>query len=92
MGTVETRNIIKYYSAKWLSFKILDRVPNDTKQSFRKLEKSQEKLTKKRMDIEFNKNCLQHNLLPNYTNVKLHDEAARKENFVFEFRRNLIQR
>ena len=39
-------------------------------------------ITKRKLDIEFNKNCLQHGLLPNYTNVKLHDEEARQEKFV----------
>ena len=30
-------------------------------------------------------------MLPTYTNVNLHDDAARNEEFVWEFRLNLIK-
>ena len=35
---------------------------------------------------------LKNKMLPTYTNVNLHDGAARNEEFVLEFRLNLIKR
>lgn len=93
MANVRSRNINNiYFISKWMSFKILNFISKDTKQTFRKLEDSFEKMTKRKLDIVFNQNCLQHGLLPNYTNIKLHDEAARKEEFVLKFRQSLVQR
>ena len=40
----------------------------------------------------FNETCVINKLLPVYTNIRLHDDAARKEPFVEDFRLNLIKR
>ena len=62
------RNItIKRIIAKWLSYSILNIITQETKKCYRDLEKIQAKLTKKLMDIDFNKKCKENNLLPNYT-------------------------
>ena len=68
-GRDTSRNIaIKKYLAKWFSFRILNLSDIETKKCFRTIEKVNEKLTKKRLDIEFNIKCLDNGLLPNYTN------------------------
>lgn len=93
MTDVNSRNInIQFAIAKWLSFKILKFISPEIKLIFRKLENEQEKITKKELDVMFNENCIQHSLLPTYTNIKIHDEAARSEEFVLKFRQNLIYR
>jgi hypothetical protein len=50
------------------------------------------KILHKSMDLQFNRNCIQHNLLPIYTNIKVHDETAREEKLVLNFRKKLIER
>ena len=50
------------------------------------------KLTAISSHLCFNENCLNYRLLPIFTNVRLHDEAARGENFVNNFRDGLIKR
>ena len=54
-----------------------------------------ENATKKKVNTEqhllFNKQCIQHSLLPTYTNVRLHDADASSQPFVSRFRVNLIE-
>ena len=38
----------------------------------------------------FNETCLNNNLLPTYTNIRLHDDATKAESFVSDFRKELI--
>ena len=58
-GSFTSRNIAnKKYIAKWLSFSILNLSCSETKKCFRNLEKVNEKLTKKRLDIDFIVNIL----------------------------------
>jgi hypothetical protein len=67
-GSVFLRNItIKRFTSRWLSYSILKIIGQETKNKFRVLEKLQEKITKKVLDIEFNKKCIENGLLPNYT-------------------------
>ena len=82
----------RYLISFWLSKIILRSLDNDKKAKFRELEKTSIKLTETRSHQLFNKCCMINNLLPTYTNVNLHDEAARTENFTLEFRRKLIRR
>ena len=44
------------------------------------------------MDLQFNESCIQHKLLPVYTNVKVHDTTARDQKIVLDFRRRLLLR
>ena len=58
---------------------------------FRKLEKVQTKIIKCKYSIIFNKTCLKENIFPRYSNLRLHDQAARNQQFTLEFRSNLIK-
>ena len=62
------------------------------KRSYRELEKISIKLIKIKCHLKFNETCIINNLLPCYSNIRIHDDAARSESFVLEFRRNLILR
>ena len=83
---------IKSLVIKWLSFTILRSTPLQLKFYFRNIEKKSIKLEKVKSHRSFNETCLINGLLPNYTNIRLHDDAARGEAFVNEFRANLVKR
>ena len=78
--------------SRWLSRCILRVTKEKIKLKFRQLEKYKLKNLKAESHLVFNETCLNNNLLPVYTNVRLHDDAARNETFVLEFRRNRIKR
>jgi Zn-dependent oligopeptidase len=40
----------------------------------------------------YNSFCIDNDLLPKFTNIKLHDEGAKEDEFVLCFRRDLIKR
>ena len=90
-ATVESLAINKYASL-WLSFSIIKFVPPEVRLIFRRVEKLQQKYEKLTCHLRFNQACIVNQLLPTYTNVKLHDDAARTQQFVVDFRRNLIKR
>ena len=75
----------------WLSRVILKISNSGTKEILRKIERNLVKLTRTRFNLRFNETCRQHNLLPVFTNVKLHDSAAKPQDFVVSFRRKLIE-
>ena len=57
---------------------------------FRELEKLQLKLVCLVSHRTFNETCLNNDLLPTYTNIRLHDEAARTKEYVLDFRRKIL--
>ena len=67
-------------------------LPTEKRKIVRLFEKCTFKLIKLKCSLIFNHTCLQENILPIYSNIKLHDKAARREKFTLDFRRNLIQR
>ena len=67
-------------------------LPVETKQEIRKLEKVFLKLNKTELSCAFNECCLRENILPKYTQIKLHDSAAKNEEFTDDFRRKLVER
>ena len=81
------RHVISF----WLSLIILKTLPTEIKQLYRKYEKNKLKLTTLIAHRLFNETCINNNLLPIYTNVRLHDDAVRANGFVTDFRKNLIQ-
>ena len=83
---------IKKVFTHWLSLTSLKSLNPDDKSSFRKLERLETKLIKLKSHLQFNETCLINKLLPTYTNVKLHDDAARTQQFVLDFRLSLIER
>ena len=76
----------------WMSKVILKVCNPEIKGSYRNYERLALKLINERCHLEFNLSCIQHNLLPVYTNIKLHDKAARPQDFVIDFRKKLIER
>ena len=62
---------------------------SSTKELYREMEKCLLKLTAISSHLSFNEMCLNNRLLPIFKSVRLHDEAARGENFVNIFREDL---
>ena len=83
---------VSLYLSKWLSKIIIRTCSANIKEKFRKIEKQWLKLVKLECHLAFNEACMNNDLLPVYTNVKLHDDAVKSESFVLEFRKNLVQR
>ena len=67
-------------------------LPAATKYVVRNVEKCKNKLINCQYAAQFNKTCLNENILPNYTNIKVHDPAARSDNITLEYRRKLVER
>ena len=64
---------IKFCLIKWLSLSILRACGPELKVLFRKLEDVNIKLIKAVEHRKFNEQCLQHDLLPNYTNIYIYN-------------------
>ena len=75
-----------------MSFTAFKYADNNEKIAFRKIERLKNKIIKLKCHLKFNDTCIINKMLPTYTNVNLHDEAARNEEFVLEFRLNFIKR
>jgi hypothetical protein len=82
--------LIRKLFATWLSKIILKNINENVKQSYRKLENVSLKLISTNAHRCFNETCINNNLLPKYTNIKVHDDVTTAEPFVADFRRNLI--
>ena len=67
-------------------------LPVERRKSVRELEKISTKIVKAKCSLLFNSTCLKENILPNYSNIKLHNRAARKEPFTLKYRRRLVER
>ena len=70
---------------------ILTTVPPEIKKTFNKVQKLNRKLSKAKNAVLFNDICIQENILPRYTNIKLHDQRAKKQSFTEDFQRNLVK-
>ena len=71
---------------------LIHHLDEPNRQICRKFEKCLIKLTKLKLNVVFNNTCIQENILPKYTNINIHDEAASNEEFTKEFRMKLVQR
>ena len=83
---------INPFLVRWLSFIILRTSTPQVKREYRKIERSKVKILKLKCHQAFNETCVINKLLPTYTNVRLHDDAAREETFVLDFRLKLVKR
>jgi len=92
MDRVQSESSVKNIITIWLSFVIIKTINNDCKKEFQILEKYLIKETKLKSHLSFNETCLINRLLPTYTNIRLHDDAALQEQFVIKFREDLIKR
>ena len=75
----------------WFSKVALRTSSEDIKQKFRRLERASCKLIKEEAPLSFNEHCLQHEILPIFTNIKLYDAAVKPKQFVKDFRIQLIE-
>ena len=75
-----------------MSFTAFKYADNNEKIALRKIERLQNKIIKLKCHFQFNETCIINKMLPMYTNVNLLDDAARNEEFVLEYRLNLINR
>ena len=64
---------------------LLHTLPSELKNEVRKLEKVSLKLVKSECRELFNSVCVRENLLPNYSNIRLHDEATKREPIMLKF-------
>ena len=64
--------MIKKYIILWLTRCILKILKNEEKTLFRNIERNKIKLIKAEEHIKFNEQCLQHNLLPTFTNIYIY--------------------
>ena len=67
-------------------------LPPELRKQVRDLEKVSFRRCKSDCSLLFNSVCVKENLLPTYSNIRLHDEAARKEPFTLKYRLRLVQR
>ena len=65
-------------------------LPSGTKKLIRTIERNNRKLAKAYNSLLFNEACLKEDILPKYTNIKVHDPAAKKKAFTKEYRKNLV--
>ena len=63
-----------------------------TKNTFRKIEKLTNKKINAENAIAFNQTCLNNDLMPNYTRIKLYDPALQNSTITNEFRTNNAKR
>ncbi|XP_043202779.1 uncharacterized protein LOC122370895 [Amphibalanus amphitrite] len=61
----------------------------EPRQCIRRLESLNKKKISAHYAVVFNKTCIKENLLPNYSNLRLHDRAVQQEDFVYKFRQSL---
>ena len=57
----------------------------------RSIERTSRKITNTEAAVLFNNKCIENNLLPKYTDVKLSNEAVRRSRITIDFRRNLVK-
>ena len=66
-------------------------LPQEQRTLFRNLEKVKTKVIQCKSSIIFNDTCLKENILPTYSHIRLHDQAAQRQNFTLEYRNNLVK-
>ena len=75
-----------------LSFSVLNACSEEQKSKFRLCERNLLKITCISSHLSFNETCVNNNLLPTYTNVNVHNEAARRDAITLDYRLKLIER
>ena len=70
---------------------LLYRLSFSKKKIVRDMEKVNKKLIQNKYDILFNETCIKEELLPNYTNLRLHDPVAKEQQFTVDYRRDLLK-
>ena len=70
---------------------VLNNLNLEEKKQTRNLEKLSKKLINAKAAVTFNQICLDNNLLPNYSNIRLHNEALQHKSFTTDFRSSLVR-
>lgn len=70
---------------------LINNTPNEVKQLFRKVEVLNKKLINNNWSVVFNKTCLKENLLPKYSDFKIHDPAVRRTTTTLNYRKYLTR-
>ena len=70
---------------------IFSRASEEEKRRIRSLETKGKTLIRTKAAVIFNEICIDNNMLPKFTNVRLYNEAAQREPFTNDFRRNLVK-
>ena len=71
---------------------LISRLPPQDRQIVRRIERAERKLINAKHAVQFNKTCLSEQLLPTFSNIRLHDPALREEQFTIEFWVKLVER
>ena len=66
-------------------------LPLPARKIFRRLESLHKKLISAQLAVACNKICLKDNILPRYSNIRLHSDAARSRRSTLDFRRTLVE-
>ena len=64
--------IMEIFISRWLSKCIMKVSTNEYKSEYREIEKIATKIVKDTGHLAFNEACIQHNLLPTYTNIYIY--------------------
>ena len=70
---------------------IYSTLTQEHKLKLREIERLAKKVINAKNALAFNQTCLNNNLLPKYTKIRLHDAALQDSNLTNEFRQNLIK-
>ena len=65
-------------------------LPPTERKLARKIENLEKKIINAKLAVSFNRKCIQENLLPKFTNIRLHDRAVQQKRFTLDFRRKLL--
>ena len=70
---------------------LLHTLPIVARKTARSIEQTNRKLAKAKSAVLFNRQCLNEDILPIYTNIKPHDPAVRHAQFTKEYRIKLVE-
>ena len=70
---------------------LLHDLPIETKKTARSIEQTNRKLSKAKSAVLFNRQCLNEDILPKYTNIRPHDPAVRQAQFTKDYRKKLVE-
>ena len=70
--------------------KVVFLLPPAERKLGRRIENLCKKITNAKYAVLFNKKCIQENLFPKFSNVRLHDRTVQQKRFTLDFRRKLL--
>ena len=66
---------------------LFEKLSPDVIRQVRSLEQANKRYINATAAVQFNEICLQNNMLPKFTKIRLHNEAVQSEGFTKNFRR-----